>query len=440
MTSNELEAIAQNQDILIYGAHTIAKGLYGILRRMGYEKQVKSFAVTDMRGNPSEICSVPVHPIAELLDYRETCTVIIALPEKFFGEVIQTLKENDFHRYKTFGLADCIKLLNQAALAYFDDLGAKVSVAEDPYDYSCLDVFPRELPVQAGTELTAATTHCKLAVLTGFPFDDKAAGFLREMDFFDAYESACGLYRNLKQLPIGGKRQGNADALRVYMASSHKDGPMPDSFVIPNWTIPVQGGSSLTESRTGALCDNSGDSISGKNADYAEMTVAYWAWKNAPISAYKGLCHYRRHFVIDEDDIIRLSENDIDALLTPARIVFPDVKRYFLEIPAFRLSDLDLMKDALSRKAPDYVADASRFFSGNYVYPNNMVIAKASVYDEYCRWVFGILFEMEEQTRARGIVRGDRYLAYAAELLTSIYFIHNRDDLKIAVTDYRFLG
>jgi len=441
MTREDLKKISQRGDIIIYGAHTVAKGLYAILSRMGAAANVTAFAVTDMRGNPDEISGVRVRPIRELTAQSETCTVIMALPEKFFSEVAGTLDGYGFLSYAKFGLADCMRLLNQDAIVHINGSDAMVSAAESPYDYGALDLFPGKLPEEAGSERVVEADHCKLGVLTGFPYDDNADRFIREMDFYEAYESACGPYRNLRRLAAGaGSEDADAATIQVYMATSHKDGPIPDSFKIPLWTIPVQGGSALTDRRTGAVCDNEGENISGRNADFAEMTVTYWAWKNAPASRYKGLCHYRRHFVLDDKDIRRITENNIDAVLTPARLVFPNVRDYFLEIPAYRSSDHELLLGILAGKAPEYFADADRFFSGNYQYPNNMVIARAEVFDNYCEWAFGLLFEMEARVKASGVVREDRYLAYCAELLTSIYFIHNREKLKIAVTDYRFLG
>ena len=67
-----------------------------------------------------------------------------------------------------------------------------------------------------------------------------------------------------------------------------------------------------------------------------------------------------------------------------------------------------------------------------------MLIAQACVFDDYCEWIFEILFGLEEMHHAQCIPIKERSIGYAAELLTGYYFIKMKDKLKIAVTDYIF--
>lgn len=74
-----------------------------------------------------------------------------------------------------------------------------------------------------------------------------------------------------------------------------------------------------------------------------------------------------------------------------------------------------------------------------FYYPNNMVIARNEIYNDYCEWIFRILFRMLEidiETDYGHI--NDRHIAYAAELLTSWYFVKHKEKYCITVTDYEF--
>lgn len=61
---------------------------------------------------------------------------------------------------------------------------------------------------------------------------------------------------------------------------------------------PLQAGRARTGFRLDMLGDDTGDSISGENARYGEMTAWYWVWKNwlpaHPEADYVGFSHYRR--------------------------------------------------------------------------------------------------------------------------------------------------
>lgn len=71
--------------------------------------------------------------------------------------------------------------------------------------------------------------------------------------------------------------------------------------------------------------------------------------------------------------------------------------------------------------------------------PNNMAVAKSKIYDRYCKWIFPILFRMMKMDDESSYGHdGDRHIAYAAELLTSYFFVRHWDEFCVAVTDYRF--
>lgn len=429
------------KNVILYGAHNIARAVFAYLKRKRPDISVRFFAVTNMAGNPPEIEGIPVRPISNLVAWKDHCFVLIAMIDKFYGAVSETLSEYGFEEYGFLGMIEIMSLLNQEAIDFFQKETLGITAAFDQYDPTFLNIFKSNLEESDITPDLNSLCHYKLPVFSGFPFDEQALSYLNKFQFEQDCEKVCGKYRNLSNLNLikNSSLEEIRQIMAVYMASSHKDGKLSEPFIIPAWTHAVQGGCSLTDMRINAFYDNEGENISAKNADFAEMTVMYWIWKNAPYTQYKGLCHYRRHFVFGAEQIAFLEDADIDVVLTTPRMVFPDIQSMFVGGTPINQQDFKLLMGILRQMYPAYFITAKVYWQEHFYYPNNMVIAKAEVFDQYCEWIFPILFELESFYRERGITRGDRYVAYSAEMLTSLFFVHNKNNLNIAVTDYRFL-
>ena len=185
--------------------------------------------------------------------------------------------------------------------------------------------------------------------------------------------------------------------------------------------------------------EDMGETITDQNRIFAEMTGAYWIWKNRNHAAYKGLCHYRRHFIISEEEIRALEQSRIDAILTTPRYVPYGVGNMFLAETPVKKGVYESMLQAVRECAPEDALRFQIYLDSCFYYPNNMVIARNDIYNAYCEWVFKILFRMSEiETQKGNVQTEDRRIAYAAELLTSFYFAKNKDIYRIAVTDYQF--
>ena len=63
-----------------------------------------------------------------------------------------------------------------------------------------------------------------------------------------------------------------------------------------------------------------------------------------------------------------------------------------------------------------------------------MLLCKKTLFDDYCEWMFGILEECEKYIKPSPYTNARRALAYMAEMLTGVYFIHRQ--LKIKPVPY----
>lgn len=59
--------------------------------------------------------------------------------------------------------------------------------------------------------------------------------------------------------------------------------------------------------------------------------------------------------------------------------------------------------------------------------------------DDYCSWLFPLLFRIEEINDPVGEKTSNRYIGYIGETLETLYFMYHKDKLKIAHSGCRFL-
>lgn len=222
--------------------------------------------------------------------------------------------------------------------------------------------------------------------------------------------------------------------IEVFVAHFFKDRKLEHTYEQPDWQIPIQVGTALTNLRVADLCDNEGINISDKNVNYCELTALYWIWKNylpkvMNRNQYIGLYHYRRVLDIGTEDIKKMKINNIDAVLPFPMVCEPDIrehhKRYINEV------DWGATIQALEELQPLYAVAYADIFSQQYMYNYNILVAKASVLEAYCKWLFPILERVEELSNPKGWERSDRYIGYIGENLLTLYFMFHQKDLMI---------
>lgn len=223
--------------------------------------------------------------------------------------------------------------------------------------------------------------------------------------------------------------------LKIFMAKGHFDKKLTRDYDMPNWLVPIQVGSNFTEDILCDIRDNTGDNISYKNKNYCELTATYWIWKNITVD-YVGLCHYRRHFNLNEKLIDGIIKNNIDVLLPIPVVCLPNANehhKYYISE-----SDFEAMLEVLKDFYPDYYNASKEVFSEKLFYWHNMWIMKKEHLDDYCSWLFDILEKIEKKVDLDN-TREDRYVGYLAESLTTLYFRYNKNRLKISHVSEKML-
>ena len=256
-----------------------------------------------------------------------------------------------------------------------------------------------------------------------------------EADIMEQYYRREGIFPTVHDLPLGEIE--SAGKVSVYAAKFYRDKELENPPVVPSYVKHLYLGChssrclGLDISGQADFYDDTGDNISAKNHNRCEMTAHYWIWKNRldTDDEYVGVYHYRRFLDMSDDDLRRMKANDVDVVLPFPMIHYPSALIHHTWY--VREEDWLVMRQVLRELYPEYDAKFDEIFAQPYFYNYNIMIAKKSVFADYCAWLFPILDAIEEKSEPKGKDRADRYTAYMSESLTTLYFMYHQHDLKI---------
>ncbi len=226
-----------------------------------------------------------------------------------------------------------------------------------------------------------------------------------------------------------------------------------DRFLKSDILVPIHVGRAVAspevkEALDGIIGDDTGDNISSKNISFCEITAIYWAWKNRAAlnnPEYVGLAHYRRLYTLNktrnitqkaatkdfynhfEEEYVKnpaplenffRSHDIVIAHSNPSQL--GTLKSYYAQchIP----EDIERALNILKVRYPQQAALADEIASRTYFHPFNMTVIKWELFEEYCRFPFGVIFDFE---KTRDLAEYDLYQrrvdGFIAERLTSIF-------------------
>ena len=189
------------------------------------------------------------------------------------------------------------------------------------------------------------------------------------------------------------------------LVASHKKYQMPKDSIYFPMQVGAEGKDDI-----GFNKDNTGDNISTKNPLFCELTGLYWAWKNLDLDYY-GLVHYRRYFTLskkipkyenDKFNVV-LSSEEVENLLKDTDIILPKERNYFIETVynhykhTMYIEPLDEAGKIIEEKYPEYFKEFENLKKTKKLHAFNMFIMKKEYFNEYCTWLFDILFELEKR-------------------------------------------
>nr|WP_281375006.1 DUF4422 domain-containing protein [Gluconacetobacter johannae] len=255
----------------------------------------------------------------------------------------------------------------------------------------------------------------------------------------------------------------------IYIAA-HREADMPSGACF----VPIQVGKSLSNEDMYPIGDDTGDNISEKNHTFCELTALYWVWKNTSGQDYVGLFHYRRHLnfslvewpedqwgvvvypAMDDEyvDANNLTDAGVSFFVADNDIVLPkrwDVRQagsrtmreHYKNGGHHNIKDYDRATEIIKKKYPAYAPFVRKVNESSGGFFTNMFVMKRDIFDQYCSWLFDVLFELERQIDLSAYsIQENRVFGYISEWLFNIFvekYIYDHRGVKIRESQRTFV-
>ncbi len=230
--------------------------------------------------------------------------------------------------------------------------------------------------------------------------------------------------------------------------AAHKPYVMPEDEIY----LPVQVGSEGKRD-IGFQRDNEGENISEKNPSFCELTGLYWAWKNLSCD-YMGLAHYRRHFTMSmksgggkekttEEKMKKvLHTGEAEELVSQFPIILPKKRKYYIETlynhyaHSHYAVHLDVTRKIIKERHPEYLAAFDAVMKQRSGYMFNMYIMRKDLSDQYCEWLFDILFELEKRmTDSELSAFQGRFYGRVSEIIFNVWLKYQMENNNFTVKE-----
>lgn len=224
-----------------------------------------------------------------------------------------------------------------------------------------------------------------------------------------------------------------SEKIKIIVAT-HKESEMPQDKMYLPLHVGAAGkyDSNGNELDLGYTKDNTGDNISERNCNFGTQTGLYWAWKNLD-AEYKGLVHYRRFFVgnhANKNNMLGsvITYKEIEPMLKKYKVFTPKKRHYYIETlyshyaHTHDSSHFQIVSEIIKKDCPEYTKAYNKVLKRRWGYMFNMMILTSDLMDDYCSWLFNILFQACEQIDKTNLSSFDsRFCGRISEILFDVW-------------------
>lgn len=224
--------------------------------------------------------------------------------------------------------------------------------------------------------------------------------------------------------------------VRIIVAT-HKKYRMPEDSMYLPLNVGAEGrkGDEESDIDLGYVKDNTGDNISHLNPSFCELTGLYWAWKNLNAN-YIGLVHYRRHFGFSKSkDLFNsvLTYEQLRPYLGQIKVFVPSKRKYYIETlyshyaHTHYANQLDETRKIIQEACPEYLDCYDKIINQRSGYMFNMMIMEKNLFDDYCGWLFKILFSLQGRIDTSGLSAFQgRFYGRISEIIFNVWLDYQK--------------
>lgn len=245
--------------------------------------------------------------------------------------------------------------------------------------------------------------------------------------------------KNIKSKPLN---------IKIVIAA-HKKYRMPQDDIYIPLHVGAEGKDPI-----GYQGDNTGYNISNLNPYFCELTGMYWMWKNLKAD-YLGLVHYRRHFCLrkkqaKDKDASKwksvLSSKEAQILCQQYDVIVPAKRHYVIETleshyaHTHYVEHLEKTREIIGERFPQYLDSYNKILKSKSGYMFNMFLMRVDLIDEYCSFLFDVLFELDKRVDTSDYSAFQaRYPGRVGEILLNVWLDKEAEEQGLKIKEIQHI-
>ena len=142
-----------------------------------------------------------------------------------------------------------------------------------------------------------------------------------------------------------------------------------------------------------------------------------------------------------------LTYEQVKPYLSQIKVFVPKKRKYYIETlyshyeHTHYVEQLDVTEDIIKEKYPEYLDSYNKVMKQRYGYMFNMMIMEKELVNEYCTWLFDILFELKDRLSMPELSSFQgRFYGRVSEIIFNVWLNQQIQNGRIKSSQVKELG